>query len=70
MTIWLDAQLPPQLADWIKTEIATDAVAVRDLGLRNATDKAIFAAACTANAVLMSKATLSRWFCATARRQN
>lgn len=55
MTIWLDAQLPPQLADWIKTEIETDAVAVRDLGLRDASDKAIFAAACAANAVLMSK---------------
>ena len=55
MTIWLDAQLPPQLAAWIKTEFSSDAIAVRDLGLRDATDKAIFEAARDANAILMSK---------------
>lgn len=55
MTIWLDAQLPPQLASWIKTEFATDAIAVRDLSLRDATDGAIFDAARDANAILMSK---------------
>lgn len=45
MTIWLDAQLPPQLADWIKLELAVDAVAIRDLGLRDASDKVIFTVA-------------------------
>ena len=45
MTIWLDAQLPPQLAAWIKMEIAVEAVAIRDLGLRDASDKMIFTAA-------------------------
>jgi predicted nuclease of predicted toxin-antitoxin system len=55
MIIWLDAQLPPQLAAWIKTEFATEAVAVRDLGLREANDRAIFEAAREANAILVSK---------------
>lgn len=55
MIIWLDAQLPPQLATWIKTEFATEAIAVRDLGLRDATDRAIFDAAREANAILVSK---------------
>ena len=41
MTIWLDAQLPPQLAEWIKMEFAVEAVAIRDLGLRDASDKMI-----------------------------
>ena len=55
MTIWLDAQLPPRLAEWIKTEFSTDIHAVRDLGLRDANDKSIFAAAREANVILMSK---------------
>lgn len=55
MTIWLDAQLPPQLAGWIKMEFAIEAVAIRDLGLRDASDKMIFTAARDANAILMSK---------------
>ena len=42
MTIWLDAQLPPQLATRIKTEFAIDAIAVRDLSLRDANDRAGF----------------------------
>ena len=50
MTIWLDAQLPPQLAAWIKTEFTSDAIADRDLGLRDASDKAIIEAARDANA--------------------
>ena len=55
MTIWLDAQLPPQLAEWIKLELAVEAVAIRDLGLRDASDKVVFTAARDANAILMSK---------------
>ncbi len=55
MTIWLDAQLPPQLADWIETELKIKALAIRDLGLRDATDRAIFDAAREANAILASK---------------
>ena len=36
-------------------EIAVEAVAIRDLGLRDASDEMIFTAARDANAILMSK---------------
>jgi predicted nuclease of predicted toxin-antitoxin system len=52
MIIWLDAQLPPQLAVWIRSKFLIDATAIRDLGLRDAKDSAIFEAARKANAVL------------------
>ena len=55
MTIWLDALLPPSVAPWIASTFGVQAIAVRDLGLRDALDPPIFAAARTANAVVMSK---------------
>jgi predicted nuclease of predicted toxin-antitoxin system len=55
MTLWLDAQLPPQLANWIQQTLAINAIALRDIGLRDATDIAIHDAAKKANAVLISK---------------
>lgn len=55
MTLWLDAQLPPQLAGWIQQTLKINAIALRDLGLRDATDNVIFEAANKANVVLMSK---------------
>ena len=55
MTLWLDAQLPPQLVIWIQQNFAIDAVALRDIGLRDATDNVIFDAAIKANAILVSK---------------
>ena len=40
MTLWLDAQLPPVLARWISEQPwGVDAVAVRELGLRDASDR-------------------------------
>ena len=45
MIFWLDAQLPPQLALWLAERFAVEARALRDIGLRDATDDAIFAAA-------------------------
>ena len=43
MRLWLDAQLPPLLAGWINGQgWGIQAVAVRDLGLREASDPAIF----------------------------
>lgn len=32
MTIWIDAQMSPALAAWIRSNFAVNAVAVRDLG--------------------------------------
>lgn len=55
MTLWLDAQLPPHLAIWIQQTFSINAIALRDIGLRDATDNAIFDAAKIANAVLISK---------------
>lgn len=55
MKIWLDAQLPPSLAPWLQTTFGVDAVALRDLALRDADDQAIFDAARSADAAVMSK---------------
>lgn len=55
MIIWIDAQLSPAIASWISANFAVTAVALRDLGLREATDKQIFTAARSAGAVVMTK---------------
>ncbi|MDP6505604.1 MAG: DUF5615 family PIN-like protein [Planctomycetota bacterium] len=55
MTIWLDAQLSPQLAPWISENFSVSAQAIRDLGLRDSLDRDIFLAAREAGAIVMSK---------------
>ncbi|MGI9056450.1 MAG: DUF5615 family PIN-like protein [Pyrinomonadaceae bacterium] len=55
MTIWIDAQLSPAIAVWINRNFTVNAVAVRDLNLRDAEDIEIFLAAKNANAVVMTK---------------
>lgn len=55
MTLWLDAQLSPAMALWLRMKFDLDAVAVRDLGLRDAEDADIFAAARAAAVVVMTK---------------
>jgi predicted nuclease of predicted toxin-antitoxin system len=55
MTIWIDAQLSPAIAKWITESFPVQAIALRDLGLRDATDRQIFAAAQQAGAVVMTK---------------
>ena len=45
MKIWVDAQMSPAIATWISSNYAVSAVAIRDLGLRDAEDKEIFEAA-------------------------
>ncbi|HXU35052.1 MAG TPA: DUF5615 family PIN-like protein [Blastocatellia bacterium] len=55
MIIWIDAQLSPALANWIETTLGIQARALRDVGLRNATDREIFRAARAANAIVMTK---------------
>ena len=39
MKFWVDAQLPPMLATWLSTKFDVEAVALRDLGLRDSTDR-------------------------------
>lgn len=55
--IWVDAQLPPALAQWLRAEYRVDAVHVEALGLLRARDPAIFAAARAAGrmVVVMTK---------------
>ena len=56
MRIWLDAQMPPALARWIQEQPwGIEAVAVRDIGMRDASDPEIFAEASAAGAVVMTK---------------
>ena len=55
MIVWLDAQLPPLLAEWMCREFGLQAKSVRDLKLRDAPDREIFAQARAAGAILISK---------------
>lgn len=45
MRLWIDSQLSPAIATWICSSLSIPAVALRDLGLRDATDHQIFLAA-------------------------
>ncbi len=55
MRIWVDAQMSPAIATWINSNYAVNAVAIRDLGLRDAEDKEIFEAAKQKKAVVVTK---------------
>ena len=55
MRIWVDAQMSPAIATWISSNYDVSAVAIRDLGLRDAEDKEIFEAARQEKAVVMTK---------------
>ncbi|MBD2743481.1 DUF5615 family PIN-like protein [Coleofasciculus sp. FACHB-1120] len=55
MTIWVDAQLSPGIAPWIANTFGVTAVALRDIGLRDAEDYEIFEAAKAQGAIVMTK---------------
>jgi predicted nuclease of predicted toxin-antitoxin system len=55
MKIWVDAQMSPAIVTWISSNYSVSAVAIRDLGLRDAKDKEIFEAARQEKAVVMTK---------------
>lgn len=55
MMIRVDAQLPPAIEAWISDTLGVEAKAVRELGLRDATDRKIFLAAKRESAVVMTK---------------
>ena len=55
MTLWLDNQLPPALAAWMRTTLSVNCVPVRDLNLPRASDPQIFWAARDAQVVIMTK---------------
>ena len=55
MRIWVNAHISPAIAIWITKTFSIEAVAVRDLGMRDANDKEIFDAARGAGVVVMTK---------------
>ena len=55
MKIWIDAQLPPTLADWITNTLAIEAFSLKEIGLRDAKDIDIFEAAKIANVIIITK---------------
>ena len=55
MTIWVDAHLFPAIATWITSTFEIEAIALRDLGLRDAEDTEIFAAAQAQAVIVMTK---------------
>lgn len=55
MTIWIDAQLSPAIAIGINASFAMEAVALRDVGLRDAKDRQIFSEAKRSAVVVMTR---------------
>jgi len=55
MTIWIDAQLSPAIATWISSTFGVTALALRDIGLRDAEDSEIFEAAKAQGVIFMTK---------------
>ena len=55
MILWIDAQLSPHLASWIRDNFGIETRAVRDVGLRDAKDREIYLAARDTGAVVITK---------------
>lgn len=56
MLLWVDAQLSPALAPWLRHAFGVQAFPpLRELGLRDAEDPAVFAAARAVGAVVLTK---------------
>jgi predicted nuclease of predicted toxin-antitoxin system len=53
--IWVDAQLPPAIARWLRDTFGLDASALREIGLRDAEDEEIFEAAKKDDAIVITK---------------
>ncbi|HYX15727.1 MAG TPA: DUF5615 family PIN-like protein [Nostoc sp.] len=55
MTIWVDAHLSPAIATWITITFGITALALRDVGLRDAEDPEIFEAARARRVIFITK---------------
>jgi predicted nuclease of predicted toxin-antitoxin system len=55
MIFWLGAQFSPLLAPWLTARFGVTVHALRDIDLRDATDRAIFDAARSAGATVITK---------------
>jgi len=54
-TIWIDAHFSPAIATWITDTFGVTALALRDLGLRDAEDPKVFEAAKAQGVIFMTK---------------
>jgi len=54
MTIWVDAHLSPRIALWISANYPVTAQPLREIGLRDAGDDEVFAAARTAGIIVLA----------------
>lgn len=54
-TIWIDAHLSPAIATWVTSTFGVTALALRDIGLRDAEDPEIFEAAKSQEVIFMTK---------------
>ena len=55
MIIWLDNQLPPALAPWVRAALGLGCTPIRSLNLQRASDLEIFHAARAAGATVLTK---------------
>lgn len=55
MTVWVDAQISPEIARGLREEFGYAASAVRDIGLRESEDLEIFTSARDADAIVITK---------------
>ncbi|MGK7884775.1 MAG: DUF5615 family PIN-like protein [Crocosphaera sp.] len=55
MKFWIDAQLTPQLAQWLMITFSVQATSLRELGLRDAQDREICEMAQTEGTVIITK---------------
>ena len=53
--IWIDAHLSPAISTWITSTLGISALALRDVGLRDAEDTEIFEAAKLQGIIFMTK---------------
>jgi predicted nuclease of predicted toxin-antitoxin system len=53
--IWIDAHLSPSISIWIAATFGISAIALRDVGLRDAEDAEIFEAAKAQNIIFITK---------------
>ena len=53
--IWIDAHLSPAISTWITSTLGISALALRDIGLRDAEDTEIFEAAKSQGIIFMTK---------------
>jgi predicted nuclease of predicted toxin-antitoxin system len=55
MTIWIDAHLSPAIATWVTNTFGITALALREVGLRDAEDSEIFDAAKAQGIIFLTK---------------